>query len=188
METFPKCLKSILNDAAYDSFSSLAGLDANKMKELEEFVTANKELVNKLKCCNSTYYKGLNDFKFLPGHKTVILSLPGDIKELEAKKSNSKKTKKKFSSDEDAKMMLIKNLRAVSAKSGITLPQNVLTEVNLIDFERGSEESNFIYKCRFSCPFCNKTFGVIYKKFWMSSNATKHLKTHLLSQGHSIST
>lgn len=183
-EKIPPCIKSLLSDAGYDTLSRLKNIDEEKVKCVEEFLAANKTLVDKLKCCHSSVYKQLEHFQFLPGHKTVIMSLPDEIREMERnnmrnKESSPKNIKKNSLSDEELKENLIKNLTTASGKAGFQIPRGIISELNLVEFERFPEDNVNVCKCRFSCPFCSKTFSLIYKTFWMSSNATKHLKTHV---------
>lgn len=85
-------------------------------------------------------------------------------------------------SDEDLLKTLIANLIKFSEKAGFELV-GIITKANISQFERGLAESNFLAKCRFTCPFCPKVLPVTYKAYWMSSNIMKHLKDHLV-HGH----
>lgn len=74
---------------------------------------------------------------------------------------------------------LINSLTVYLKKSGLKGNEDIISEANIMDFEREQNPSKVVCKCRFSCPFCPKTVSVKYKDFWMSSNATNHLKMHI---------
>lgn len=185
-EKYPGCVVKLLTAAGFDTILSLSGIDEEKIKEIEVFLTSNKQFVNELKCCQSEWYKELEHFQFLPGHKAIILALPEKIKEMTTEKSKSKLCLNQNNSaqDEELKTHLIKNLIAFSGKAGFQLPQQAISEANIHEFERGSDDNVFVAKCRFSCPFCSKNYSVIYKKNWQSSNVTAHLRKHIDAQLH----
>lgn len=185
-EKYPGCVVKLLTAAGFDTILSLSGIDEEKIKEIEVFLTSNKQFVNELKCCQSEWYKELEHFQFLPGHKAIILALPEKIKEMTTEKSKSKLCLNQNNSaqDEELKQHLIKNLIAFSGKAGFQLPQQAISEANIHEFERGSDDNVFVAKCRFSCPFCSKNYSVIYKKNWQSSNVTAHLRKHIDAQLH----
>lgn len=166
-------------------------MDETTIKKTEDFINSNKQYINKLYCCYSEYYKQLDHFEFLPGHKSIILAIPNQIKEyknknIEKRRNMGRKETPSLLSNEVLRGKLIKNLMVYSkehgSKSGFQMPDNVISEANIHDFESESNGNEFLCKCRFSCPFCTKTFSVIYKKFWMTSNVTKHLKMHMNQQ------
>lgn len=181
MEPFPTCLRSLLNDTGYNTIASLSCIDDAKILEIEQFLTENKDIVNKLECCFSTEYKSLDNFHFMPGHKSMISSIRDDIKEMKELNAAKKRDKKHLLPDNLIFENLLTNLKAVAGKAGYKKAETIVSEANLHDFKRVSDESDIAYRCWFRCPVCPKTFGLIYKKFWMSSNATTHLKKHILS-------
>lgn len=73
-----------------------------------------------------------------------------------------------------------------SEKAGQQFPDGVISENNIHDFERGMDEDNYLCKCRFSCPFCERTIPIVHKTFWMSSNVTQHLKMHITQGSEEI--
>lgn len=193
-EDFPPCIKSLLELAGYDTLSSLANIDEKKVKCVEEHLDADKTPIQKLECCCSSEYKQLEKFQFLPGHKTIIISIPDELKEMNEIKRSKKMANmvtKHSLSDEELKENLIKTLATAWTtalkEAEIELPQNIITsENNLYDFKRFPEGESKIHgkicECLFSCPFCSKTFKMTYKAWWWSSKATKHLKQH--ASGH----
>lgn len=183
-EKYPKCLKATLIAAGYDTLSSLSQLTEEKIKVIEEFHTQNNEFVAKFDCCHHEHYKELNPFVFLPGHKAIIMAIPNQIEQIKCVEKPKTKCvptslKPNLQSDEELKDKLIVNLMKYSGKAGYQFPDDVITEVNLHNFIRGSTDDNFVCKCQFSCPFCSKMFQLVYKSFWMSSNVTQHLKMHI---------
>lgn len=75
---FPKILCQIMNLVGYDHPIAVKGLNANSILEIEKYVSENlkEELVNSI-------YSNMARFTFLPGHKTILLSLPSYVDEFE---------------------------------------------------------------------------------------------------------
>lgn len=174
---------------------SVTGIDEGSIKKIEDFHNSNKQYINKLDCCYSEHYKQLENFELLPGHKYIILNIPKQMKEIQNKKIEKKNNKhdnmerkktRNLLSNEELQAKLVKNLVDYSKYQGkivnFEIPDNVLSEANIHDFRRESNGNDFLCKCRFSCPFCSKTYSVIYKKYWMTSNVTNHLKNHITEQ------
>lgn len=164
---FPECVKTLLISAGYDINSSLATLNEKKIEEIEEYLDSNRTEIQSLQCCYSGEYKRLAKFKFLPGHKAIILMIPSMIGS----------SKNLSMSDEDLKRSLVKKLMAAAAKAGLQLPHGTISEANLLRFQRTADDKDTFCKCTFSCPFCPKTYTIKYKTFWKTSNAWNHLKT-----------
>lgn len=183
-EKYPTCIKSILISSGYDSRTSLVEIDEKKICDIEKFVNKYRELTNNLTCCFKDQYQKPGDFSFLPGHVALMMAIPKRIKDMESSKKKSKVPKridkKKLTlTDFQLKETLITSLLKYSGKVGYQLPDKSISELNIADFERGSEESGYVCKCQFKCPFCPKAFSLFYKSFWMSSNAATHLKIHI---------
>lgn len=190
-EELPKCLKKLMEKAAYDRLNSLKSIDAMKIVEIEAFLTEHRSTwINELDCCQSEDYKKQTTFHFLPGHKTILLSMPEQIKQMTAAQHAhartpafvlESKTKMANKDQEDDQLMskLISNLLAFMKKNQFALSNEIISANNIRDFVRGTTSDNFVCKCRFACPFCSKVFPVIFKKFWMQSNVTKHLRSHI---------
>lgn len=77
----PPCVHKILNYSAYDSLNVLKELNEEKIVEIEKFISDNKDIVNSLECCHSEKYKQQKNFKFLPGHRAILLSVQKKILE-----------------------------------------------------------------------------------------------------------
>lgn len=67
---------NILRESGYDTALAIEQLDAKNIADLEKYV--NENLRHLLR--NSLYEKQSNDFRFLPGHRSILLHLPAQIK------------------------------------------------------------------------------------------------------------
>lgn len=191
LNSVPKCLKNLLSAAGYDTFQSLTKFDEEKILEVEIFLNLNKSFVGKLSCCYSEYYKGLDTFKFLPGHKTLLKSIPTMIEEINKRPAAIRKATKNMKNlskcgltDDEFKGSLIKTLinglKTAAMSRNVQINDDVVSTVNIVEFERASEDCNFICKAKLNCPFCSKSFLLKYKNFWTTSHVSKHLKEHVL--------
>lgn len=75
---------------------------------------------------------------------------------------------------------LLKSLLMAAKSHNIEINADIISNVNIVEFERASEDCNFICKAKFNCPFCAKSFLLKYKNFWSTSHASAHLKEHVL--------
>lgn len=57
-------------------------LNESTLDEVEQFVDKNRHILSELGCCNADTYKNLAKFRFLPGHRLLILRLPGYINDI----------------------------------------------------------------------------------------------------------
>lgn len=87
--------------------------------------------------------------------------------------------------DEALKEQLNLNLIKYFTKNGFELPENLMTDRNLTDFQLHSHGLDV--SCRFACPFCVKKFPVTFKEYWRSGNIQSHLKRHVDSEKKRIS-
>lgn len=185
-EKFPECLKFLLTATGFDSLLSLSQIDNETIRELEGYLNRNRKHFDSLQCCFAEEYRGQATFEFLPGHKSILLGIPQRIVEMNTAQNNKTKRKpaeqtptKNRKTEAEAKSCLVQNLITFLEKNGVQLPFNPIADSNLRDFCSGSEEAEYVYKCNFSCPFCEKLIPVRFKTFWTSSNVTVHLKKHL---------
>lgn len=194
----PKCLISLLTDAGFDSFISLVSLDEARIKNIETFLNENKLYVNKLECCYSDHYKQLQVFEFLPGHKSILLEIPKQVKEFQNRNPNHDARRRNTStmsntnvntsslavsaSADQLKSLLIRKLMEYIVNVGphCGFEEDTISDANIHNLESFNIDNQDIWKCKFSCPFCSSSYTLIYKKHWERSNATKHLKKHIM--------
>lgn len=93
----PECVKCILRYAAFDTACSLSGLDANAISFIENYVNeSNKSVIQQLTCCNAEKYQNQVNFHFLPGHQSILLKIPEQIKAINDSKRKSYKKLSEF--------------------------------------------------------------------------------------------
>lgn len=172
-----------MQSAAYDTLNSLKAITTEKIQEIEDYLTQNRSTwFDELDCCKSEDYKKQTEFSFLPGHKTIVLMIPEQIKQMsDAKQIATVAKKKKVRDDKELINNLISNVVNYMEKNGLVTAAEIVSANNIREFKRGNEIEDFVCKCLFACPFCSKVFPLTYKKFWMSSNLTYHLKNHITS-------
>lgn len=90
-DTLPPCVKSFLNLSACESLTALREINENNIVEIGEFMSnCDRNVLDELDCCHSEQYKKQTKFKFLPGHRAVLLSLPNKIRQNSEKKCEKK--------------------------------------------------------------------------------------------------
>lgn len=75
-DSLPSCVKIVLSESGYDSLLSINSINESIMFEVENFVNENRNITATLDCCFSHTYKNLEQFRFLPAHRLLILRLP----------------------------------------------------------------------------------------------------------------
>lgn len=71
----PLCVKKILIFSAYECANSLRLLNEEKIVEIEKYVSDfGRSIIDELNCCHSEKYRNQRTFKFLPGHRSLLMS------------------------------------------------------------------------------------------------------------------
>lgn len=190
-ENIPECVKFLLENAGYNRLLSLSVIDDSQLTEIESHLQSTRDMwVNELQCCNSNYYMQNPVFRFLPGHRTMILGFRGQIEQISCVKNDGSRAIRIPQPDESSiedrseavKQHLVGNLMKFMAKHGFALTDGIISSCNIQDFESGCASDDFAYKCRFKCSFCKRVFPLKFVSFWQTSNITKHLKSHILEE------
>lgn len=166
----PKYLKDILTSTGFDNELSISSINSDSVSDIEKFVSENKHLLK-----DTIYEKSCeSSFKFLPGHRRLLLLLPNRFSEYK----NLKRTKqtRKGKDGEVLQDELLEKLNKVSylKNAGVKL-----SKTNVIEF---SDDN----KCRVKCPLCSKIFACIYKSYWMISNIKRHWKNSHFNENGEI--
>lgn len=54
------------------------------------------------------------------------------------------------------------------------------SDSDIVEFERGQENQEEIFRCKVKCKFCSKSVAAKYKKHWIVGNIETHLEQHVL--------
>lgn len=168
----PRGLDNIIFEAGFDAESALATINSTSIKNIEEYVNENKNILKE------TVYEHLitNDlaFKLKPGHKSIILNLPKSLELYEAKKLTGLVPALPNSSTEQEvilKKSLVDKITKFAKKCSFDI---IFSESSIFEFR----QENGGHKCRFECPFCSKKIRCEHRSYWLVSNFEKHLKIH----------
>lgn len=103
----PPCVKKILIFSAYDCESSLRLLNEEKIVELEKYISEfGRSIIDELDCCHSINYKNQKTFKFLPGHRSLLICLALYVQ----KETNIEKKVKKLPEDHEQYSIILQEL------------------------------------------------------------------------------
>lgn len=168
----PQCVKTILKSCGYETMLSLELLGVQHVTEIEQHVNTHiPSILRNLNCienCSCKDYKHKTPFSFLPGHRSIILSLPNHIAKLKALKviQKEKKPKKVVSRSNDE---LLKDLIKKLVNYAKTIQLNAAFKEIVVDHLEHRGDSIFL--CDVRCPICHKKIPVKYNKsFWQTSN------------------
>lgn len=163
----PAFIVDVLKYSGFDTKIALANINSEDINAIEKFIDENStKFVESFK---NSVYENIKPFKFIPGHRALILNIPIVLKEHEVLKK-PKSTRKELSENE-LKELLISKIQNYEQKYHYEFK---LT----IDDIKSFETVNGEYKCYVNCKFCAKSFLCTFKMHWMTSNLFKHLKTH----------
>lgn len=76
-DPIPICVKKIITACGYSAIFSIKNITLESVEQIENHVNVYaRDLIQKLDCCHHEFYKDQDVFKFLPGHRDLILTLP----------------------------------------------------------------------------------------------------------------
>lgn len=175
---YPNFIKEILKLTGFDSLYGLNTLDETTIKEIEEEV--NKSILNNDGIIenivkNTVYEKKLseisdeNPFKFLIGHKSILLNIKKDVEKYT-------KTKKLdiFKDTDTLKHSLLKKIEKY------LISKNYKSTVEIEHISKLSAKENWA-KCYVKCSFCEVETPCTFDGCWRTSNFYKHLSSHYTS-------
>lgn len=177
---YPKVIKDILNLCAIDR-ATFIDINENSIAEIECIVNQNKSVLKK--SCYESIYEKDEQFKFLFGHRLLLLTLPQKYKlfcEHQKKKKESRKIRLLNSKDEttagssdsidpeQVRNLLITHLKK-SANNTFTINENDVKK-----FKINGDEAYCVVKC----PFCELTIPCTYiYPRWRTTNFLNHIRS-----------
>lgn len=178
----PECVKTILKHSAYDSAETLGLLDGIHVSEIEMYINeTDHSVIDNLSCCNSSTYQNQQQFRFLPGHKGIILAIPAQISKMKAAKNTRGQRSlefKKMLTKAELLELLLKKLNNFFSKAGWTT-HSLFTEAHLSSFQMRISDNAMTAQCNVKCVHCSAESLSVYRNSWGISNIIRHLKTHL---------
>lgn len=168
-------MKLILTACGYNNGWAFKEADEGKISALEAFL----ELKHRKLVDSIDEYKDIKPFEFLPGHRSLILGMKGQILAMEDKKKPKMKPKQKNASNERAsenelKLQLIDHLSNYSIQKSLNIDwSNAITQFVVKEGEKADE--SFVH-CSLQCPVCDTVRIVRYDKTWKISNMCKHIR------------
>lgn len=193
-EPIPDFIKKILKACGYDHQIAFENFNREEIKEIEDFI--NEQFKEKPEFLLGTVYEQSECFKFLPGHRAILLSLPEIVKKVKESKSQKKLNKKT-----KVNLLVGNNGDLITEENSVSFDLEILskklieklnkflekislnTEFHPENISNAKIENNCV-KCYVKCPSCLINTPCIYKTYWLVSNIEKHLKSHSIS--HSI--
>lgn len=173
---FAPCVKSILKSAAYDTEPSLSCLNSQQIFDIENYINEfGKNLIVGLQCCNSETYRSQERFRFLPGHKGMLLSIPAKLREMNAAKKVRKISEfKKLQTPADLAKALLVRLNSKIEQS--TMQIGEFNSSHLGPVQMVITENSVVAKCTASCTLCGKPITLTYDNNWRPQNMMRHFE------------
>lgn len=161
-DKFPKCVKTILQAAGFNTINSLRSIDEETVKDIEKYIDENRDVLKNIDCCGKNQYLKTSKFVFLPGHKAFLINISKKIDEInninnKCEKSNTKSSKNPLSqpepkSEDILKAQLISNLVKYLIKIDPDTPENIITECNILEFDQ--KQNSLEPRCKFANVVC----------------------------------
>lgn len=180
-EKIPGGLDKIIEKSGFDTRISIENLTIEDIQSIEKYVDENKDIL-----IGKSYGDQNNSsFKFKPGHKTLLLSLPKLLQEYNGNRKTKKKHKERSENqvgvntegeDEQLKTELLNKV----VKFFQTHNFQLITNIN--DLISSFVRQNSLIKCFVRCPFCKLIRKIDYKTYGNLSNFQKHCKPHFSNQ------
>lgn len=75
--TIPNCVKDFMVVSGFETVASLKNITSDTIIETEQYINNNaRRTIENLTCKHSKIYQEQNEFKFLPGHRNLLLNFP----------------------------------------------------------------------------------------------------------------
>lgn len=177
----PDCVKAVLRFSAYDTACSLAELNEKQISGIEEFINQSDRLVlHNLDCCNAETYKNQERFRFLPGHSSILLGIPTQLKKMHESKKKPYKKLTEFSkllTSAELESILLQKLNQHMEKTKMVEQFGLFTAACISSMQTSISNNTMLAKCSVECPNCNLIIPILFNGYWVTSNVFRHLKS-----------
>lgn len=165
--------------AGYDNALSLSCIEESDISTLEAHVEEKlRGLIEQ-----SSSYRDVKPFKFLPGHIKTLNTLRVKAEQFIASKKNQNFELELLSEEEvaDLPKQLFSKLNSIETPEGT----EEFSETSLkstvdayISHSSKSVSNKAAYRCSVKCVLCPKVIPCTFNRRWETSNIEKHIKTH----------
>lgn len=194
-EKFTDNIPNILTQVGFDTKSAIKTLSNQTITSIENYINDNRDLFQEF--FTGTRYENVAQFKFLPGHCAVILSLPKYIETLTTKNRGKKRKHCEISDHPQSsttssttdhpgadsavnsvgdgvdkiKTKLINKIKHFATKKNLNIE---IDESSILNFRFENDS----YKCAVKCSVCDKVVPCTFVKHWVCGNFETHIKKH----------
>lgn len=166
---YPTFLKLLLLNLGYDCETVLETLNEDEILKIESEINLNRDAYKEL-LKNTIYENQIGEFKFLIGHKTLILKIPEHVR---SRLASVKENTQLPTLDSDAlKLDLLAKIqnRINSRKLNCVISNEHIESVSVSQ----TDGAKFAVKCL----FCDAKILCSFKKGWQISNFFNHISGH----------
>lgn len=165
-------------ETAFDTETALENLNSENLINIENYIEESRDLIA------GTIYENKTPFKFLPGHRALLLSIPKKIAEKKLIKKEKKSKSDGVNNTLDSGLIDDEQQQKYKTEL-IAKLSNYCKKIDLYLNLESKDISNFVshedrIKCFVQCPHCTtkKTFTCFKEKNWAYSTFLSHLKKH----------
>lgn len=73
----PKCVKALMEFSGFETLASLKNITSDTLIETEQYINNHAcKTIENFTCQHSKIYQDQTEFKFLPGHRNLLLNFP----------------------------------------------------------------------------------------------------------------
>lgn len=169
---YPQFIKNILISCGFESEASLKTINEQSIELIENYVNRKKELLEGTNYINEDGSLTSDPFKFLIGHKLLLLSIPQTIVEYTSEKRNKKKNlPTTVINPETVTSSLLTRFQNYQKTNFL---KNPITIDHLKEFTLNENRAKVLVKC----IQCDLEVPCTFNKNWSISNYIKHVRTH----------
>lgn len=178
---YPKYIKNILIHCGFENEISLGTINEESIEDIEKIINQNINLLRGTCYVNTNGTLISTPFRFLLGHRALILNIPKTIQDF----TENKKKKKTGRDGDNGEQLNIENLK----ESLLLRLENYKKKKNL----KFSVTKEHLIKCTLNgnrakiyvkCVYCDINVPCTFDNAWSISNFTKHIVMHELAHEH----
>lgn len=171
---YPKFIKEILTECGFETEASLQIINEQSITEVENLINNSESLRKKLEATIYVKKDGTLKtipFKFLLGHKLLILQIASTVSRYNIAKKTNQKTKTRALDTKNWQESLLNKFESYIK----TKKLQYSVKANLFEASTITQNSA---KVNVKCVQCDIVIPCTFKNYWNISNYVKHVATH----------